>query len=78
MWKVMEAVDTCVLLNQWALAVELAQQHNLQSIESLLTKYANHLLEKERKLEAVQLYRPDPRCGPTAFVPSTEAVLQSR
>ena len=31
MWKVMEAVDTCVLLNQWALAVELAQQHNLQS-----------------------------------------------
>jgi WD repeat-containing protein 35 len=55
--EVMEAVDTCVLLNQWALAVELAQQHNLQSIESLLTKYANHLLEKERKLEAVQLYR---------------------
>jgi WD repeat-containing protein 35 len=55
--EVMDAVDTCVVLNQWALAVELAQQHNLQSIEGLLTKYASHLLQKDRKLDAVQLYR---------------------
>lgn len=51
------AVDTCVLLNQWDLAVTLAQKHNFQQIEGLLAKYAQHLLDKNKKLEAVQLYR---------------------
>jgi len=51
------AVDTCVLLNQWDLAVTLAQQHNFQQIEGLLAKYAQHLLDKNKKIEAVQLYR---------------------
>lgn len=51
------AVDTCVLLNQWDLAVTLAQQQNFQQIEGLLAKYAQHLLDKNKKLEAVQLYR---------------------
>lgn len=51
------AVDTCVLLNQWELAVNLAQQHNFQQIEGLLAKYAQHLLDKNKKIEAVQLYR---------------------
>mmetsp|Transcript_3004 Transcript_3004/g.7686 ORF Transcript_3004/g.7686 Transcript_3004/m.7686 type:complete len:1249 (+) Transcript_3004:101-3847(+) len=51
------AVDTCVLLNQWDLAVNLAQQQNFQQIEGLLAKYAQHLLDKNRRIEAVQLYR---------------------
>merc|ERR1719162_861829 len=51
------AVDTCVLLNQWDLAVTLAQQQNFQQIEGLLAKYAQHLLDKNKILEAVQLYR---------------------
>eukprot|EP00928_Gymnodinium_smaydae_P071095 TRINITY_DN54772_c0_g1_i1.p1 TRINITY_DN54772_c0_g1~~TRINITY_DN54772_c0_g1_i1.p1 ORF type:complete len:1239 (-),score=345.63 TRINITY_DN54772_c0_g1_i1:123-3839(-) len=51
------AVDTCVLLNQWDLAVNLAQQQNFQQIEGLLAKYAQHLLDKNKKIEAVQLYR---------------------
>lgn len=51
------AVDTCVLLNQWDLAVNYAQQQNFQQIESLLAKYAQHLLDKNKKIEAVQLYR---------------------
>jgi WD repeat-containing protein 35 len=51
------AVDACVLLNQWDLAVELAQQQNFQQIEGLLAKYAQHLLDKNKKIEAVQLYR---------------------
>merc|ERR1719221_407095 len=50
------AVDTCVMLNQWDLAVNLAQQQNFQQIEGLLTKYAQHLLDKNKKIEAVQLY----------------------
>lgn len=51
------AVDMCVMLNQWDLAVNLAQQQNFQQIEGLLAKYAGHLLDKNKKIEAVQLYR---------------------
>lgn len=51
------AVDTCVMLNQWDLAVNLAQQQNFQQIEGLLAKYAQHLLDKNKRIEAVQLYR---------------------
>ena len=38
--EVMKAVDTCVLLNQWDLAVDLANKHNFVQIESLLEKSA--------------------------------------
>ncbi|KAI1895144.1 hypothetical protein AGOR_G00103280 [Albula goreensis] len=51
------AVDACVHLNQWNKAVELAKNHNMKEIGSLLAKYASHLLEKNKTLEAVELYR---------------------
>uniref|UniRef100_A0A3P9HAW2 WD repeat-containing protein 35 n=1 Tax=Oryzias latipes TaxID=8090 RepID=A0A3P9HAW2_ORYLA len=51
------AIDTCVHLNQWNKAVELARTHNMKEIKSLLSKYASHLLEKNKILEAVELYR---------------------
>jgi WD repeat-containing protein 35 len=37
--------------------VELAEQHNFQQIEGLLGKYAGHLLEKDKKIAAIDLYR---------------------
>lgn len=46
-----------MLLNQWDQAVTLAQQHNFPQIEGLLAKYASHLLEKDKQLEAIELYR---------------------
>ena len=42
------AIDCCVLLNQWDQAVELAEQHKFQQIEGLLSKYATHLLQKQK------------------------------
>ncbi|KAL4693904.1 hypothetical protein H8959_013169 [Pygathrix nigripes] len=51
------AVDTCVHLNQWNKAVELAQNHNMKEIGSLLARYASHLLEKNKTLDAIALYR---------------------
>ncbi|KAJ8290228.1 hypothetical protein GJAV_G00010260 [Gymnothorax javanicus] len=51
------AVDSCVHLNQWNKAVELAKNHNMKEIGSLLAKYASHLLEKNKTLEVVELYR---------------------
>ena len=51
------AIDTCVQLNQWNQAIDLAKQHNVQEISSLLAKYAQHLLEKNKIINAVELYR---------------------
>lgn len=54
---VKKAIDCCVLMNQWNLAVELAEENKFMQIEGLLSMYANHLLEKKKKLEAAELYR---------------------
>jgi WD repeat-containing protein 35 len=51
------AIDCCVLLNQWDQAVELAEQHSHTQIEGLLTRYASHLLIKNKLFQAVELYR---------------------
>ena len=41
---------------QWDLAVELANKHHIKETDSLLAKYAAHLLEKEKILDAIELY----------------------
>ncbi|KAK7794863.1 hypothetical protein R5R35_002889 [Gryllus longicercus] len=51
------AVDTCVNLNQWDQAVDLAKQYKLPEIGNLLSKYAEYLMSKGKILEAVELYR---------------------
>ncbi|CAK8696266.1 unnamed protein product [Clavelina lepadiformis] len=55
--KIHEAIDTCVYLNQWSQAVDLAKQHNVKEIDALLAKYASHLLEKDNTLQAIELYK---------------------
>ncbi len=57
--KVKEAIDSCVLLNQWDKAVELAETHAFPQIEGLLSKYATYLLSSGEKgrFQAVELYR---------------------
>ena len=50
--------DTCVNLNQWHSAVELATKFNQPTqISSLLAKYAQHLLDENKILQAIELYR---------------------
>mmetsp|Transcript_3693 Transcript_3693/g.5458 ORF Transcript_3693/g.5458 Transcript_3693/m.5458 type:complete len:1191 (-) Transcript_3693:9-3581(-) len=51
------AINSCVELNQWDKAVELAQKNNFPGIETLLFKYANHLVSKGRLPEAVELFQ---------------------
>jgi len=52
-----EAVDCCVLLNRWDLALELAERYDYPQVEGLLIKYAMNLVSSDRKLEAVELFR---------------------
>ena len=51
------AIDCCVHLNQWNTAIELAKSHNVKEIDSLLAKYAQYLLEKNKLVNAVELYK---------------------
>lgn len=44
------AVDCCVLLNHWDLAIELAEKYKLPQIETLLNQNAASLLESHCKL----------------------------
>ena len=39
------------------MAIDLAKKHNVKEIDSLLAKYAHHLLEKDKIINAVELYR---------------------
>ncbi|XP_031790055.1 WD repeat-containing protein 35 isoform X2 [Piliocolobus tephrosceles] len=41
----------------WNKAVELAQNHSMKEIGSLLARYASHLLEKNKTFDAIELYR---------------------
>lgn len=54
---VKQAVDTCVRLNHWDRAVELAKTYKLAQIDELLSKYANHLLANGKMLQAIELYK---------------------
>lgn len=54
---VKQAVDTCVYLNQWNQAVDLANTHKVKEIDDLLAQYATHLLQKDNLLQAIELYR---------------------
>jgi WD repeat-containing protein 35 len=55
---VTSAIDTCVTLNHWHDAVELAKKYNQPTqISSLLAKYAQHLLDEDKTFQAIELYR---------------------
>lgn len=52
------AIETCVTLNHWHDAVELAKKYNQPNqISSLLAKYAQHLLDEDKTFQAIELYR---------------------
>ncbi|XP_066601241.1 WD repeat-containing protein 35 [Prorops nasuta] len=52
-----QAVDTCVRLNYWDQAVDLAKTYKMAQIGELLNKYANHLLSNGKRLQAIELYK---------------------
>ena len=45
-----KAVDCCVLLNQWNIALEMAEKHGYMQVEGLLHQNANELLNKNKRL----------------------------
>jgi WD repeat-containing protein 35 len=60
------AVDTCVMLNEWSMAVQLATEHRIRNIEPLLNKYSDYLLEQKKLCEAIELFRKANYCAKSA------------
>lgn len=52
-----EAVDCCVKLNKWDRALELAEKYDFPQVEGLLIKFAMQLVQSNRRLEAIELFR---------------------
>jgi WD repeat-containing protein 35 len=52
-----KAVDCCVLLNHWNIATEMAEKYGYVQVEGLLHQNANELLNKNKRLEAAELYQ---------------------
>lgn len=50
-------VDVAIINNYWGVAVEIAERNNMVQIDGLISKYAKMLLDKNRKLEAIELFR---------------------
>lgn len=44
-------------MNKWNTAVELAEKNNFFQIEGLVNKFCNILIEKNKKMDLVELYR---------------------
>ena len=52
-----KAVDCCVLLNHWNIATEMAEKHGYMQVQGLLQQNATELLNKNKRLQAAELYR---------------------
>lgn len=70
--RVKEAIDCCVQLNHWDQAIQLAKKYNIKEVDSLLSKYASHLMEKDKTLEAIELYRKA-----SHFIPAAKLLFKT-
>ena len=64
--EVKRAVNCCVFLHQWDQAIALAEEHEFTKINVLLDKYAAHLLEKGKRLQAAELLQKSGKHGEAA------------
>lgn len=55
--SIRDAIDCCIALNKWDIGVELAENHDMKQIETLVSKFAAHLLQNKKIVHAIDLYR---------------------
>ncbi|CAM9614606.1 unnamed protein product, partial [Ectocarpus sp. 12 AP-2014] len=51
------AIDSCIRLNHWRRAVDLAEKHDFPQIEALLVRHTGQLLQQGDPLQAVEVFR---------------------
>lgn len=64
--KVTEAIEACVTLNEWQIALKLAQENQISEIDDLLAQYASHLLAKKKYFDIIELYKKADRIHDSA------------
>lgn len=52
-----EAIRCCISLNEWKTALPLAQEYDISDTDTLLSKYASHLLSKGKYVDIIELYK---------------------
>lgn len=55
--KVERAIEVCISMSEWKLAIDLAHEHRFEHIDSLLKQYVDHLLVECKYVEIVEVYR---------------------
>ena len=56
--KADDAIHCCVLLNEWQTALKLAHENpDATDIDPILAKYSEHLLQKKKYFDIIELYR---------------------
>lgn len=51
------AVDACIAMGEWKMAMDQAREHQLENVDSLLDKYVDHMLDKDKYIEVVEVYK---------------------
>ena len=55
--QVQQAIDACIQLNQWNVAIELGHAHNKAEVDGKLMKYMQVVMDTNKLFEAVELYK---------------------
>ncbi|XP_054168893.1 WD repeat-containing protein 35-like [Oppia nitens] len=55
--KIDLAISCCVTMSEWKLAIDMAHDYDVPDIDPLLSKYAQHLLAKNKFFDIVELYK---------------------
>lgn len=51
------AIESCTALNQWKMAIGLAQKYDIKDVDSLLSQYAVYLKQEKSVFTVVELYK---------------------
>lgn len=51
------AIECCTALNQWKMAIGLAQKYDIKDVDSLLSQYAVYLKQEKSIFTVVELYK---------------------
>lgn len=55
--KVELALNVCVAMSEWKLAMDLANEHHIEHIDEILNKYVEHLQSENKFVEIIEVYR---------------------
>ncbi|GFS41807.1 WD repeat-containing protein 35 [Trichonephila inaurata madagascariensis] len=55
--KLNAAIECCTTLNQWKMAISLAQKYDIKDVDSLLSQYAGYLKQEKSIFNVVELYK---------------------